>query len=169
MAKASKSKKSVNSDNLDFLLSKSKFQLEQSISSFDEAKKTANIHLGISTFLFTVILGIINEFKSEWYSLLFLMPIGLTLIAFYKIIDTLYAVKILNGKKITYFEESLEKELKQIKMSEIADILEICKDYNEKTFQKNRVIESVGKINFSSLILIIILIVVKVILNGNCI
>lgn len=161
--KESESEKRENY-KLDFLLTKVTFQLEQTISSFNEAKKTAHIHLGITTFLFTVILGVINEFKSDWYSLLFSLPVALTIVSFYKIIDTLYAVRLINGKKIAYYEESFGKNLLQLKRSEIADILEIIKDYNEKTSLKNKVIKAVGEINFISLILVIILVIIKVVL-----
>jgi hypothetical protein len=152
-------------ENLDFLVVKSKYQLDQTISGFNEAKKTSHIHLGITTFLFTVQIGVIYEFKEEWFALLFLLPIVLTLISFYRIVSTLYAVRIINGKSLEYYESCLDKDLSFLKRTEIADVLRTNTDYKEKTELKNKIIKWVGEVNLISLILVLLLLMLKISIN----
>ncbi len=165
MGKKKNKTKQENLEKLDFLLNKSRYQLEQSISAFSEAKRTSHIHLGISTFLFTLLISIINTNGSDWYSLLFIVPISLILFSFFKIVSNLYAVKLSNGKKIEYFENALDEEIGDLKETEIADVLRSNDEYNNNTMGKNKIIKLVGILNLFSLILTIFLFSLKVLVK----
>lgn len=150
---------------LDFLVLKAQRQLALLLEGFDEAKKTSHIHLGVTTFLFTVVLGVINEFKTEWYALLFVLPILGLLVSFYKIVNNLYSVRLLSGKKIEWYREMLDKPIIELKEVEIADNFRAIEVIRIETMVKNKVIKHVGFINFYALLSIIVLVIIHVILN----
>lgn len=158
-------KKELEDKTLDFLLEKSNHQLSVILTGFDEAKKTSHIHLGITTFLFTVIIGVIKSMETDWYSLLFIIPVFGILISYYKIVNNLYAVRLPIGKILDWYESTLSDPIIKVKETELADNLDSIKKIKEGTALKNRIIKIVGNINFFSLLITVTLIIIKVILS----